>query len=104
MRYHCKSVLLTNRYMLVMDHVGQFGVVAIMNADTKVLSTIPLYSDIHVLHPFKKDLKLPASGETSEEKLEGGVVQISEPQLLYVNLISMSESTAPSQFNNKVFS
>lgn len=84
-----------------MDHVGEFFVVALLNADTKLLSTVPIFSDIHIIHPYFKTIKCQTD---KGQALELPVVQINEPETIYVNLLNMKGSAAPAEFANKVFS
>lgn len=83
-----------------MDHLGEFFVVSLLNADTKILSTVPLFSDLHIIHPFFKTIRFKTD---KGQELELPVVQVNEPETIYINLINMKGSAAPAEFANKVF-
>ena len=87
-----------------MDHFGEFFLAALLNADTKILSTVPLFSDIHIIHPYFKTIRVP-SGQPGGPgtDMELPIVQINEPEMVFINLINMKGSAAPTEFSNKVF-
>lgn len=87
-----------------MDHLGEFFLVALSNADTKILTTVPLFSDIHLVYPFVKQCKYyhnRADGSVQGQEIT--IVHVNEPETLFINLLNMGRSSAPTEFANKVF-
>ena len=87
-----------------MDHAGEFHVVALFNWDTKALAVTPLYSDIHLMHPYMKKCRVTLEREDGTSQLvELPVLQVNEPETVYISLINMKGTAAPIEFSNKVF-
>jgi len=86
------------------DHTGEFGLVALFNADAKVIEKLPPASDIHIIHPFMKLVKLSITREDgTTQPIELSVIQACEPETVYLNLVSLAGSAAPSEFATRVF-
>lgn len=88
-----------------MDHAGEFLAVALFNWDAKALSVMPLFSDIHLMHPYLKTCRVAVDRPDGAPQLvELPVLQVNEPETVYINMINMKGTAVPSEFSNKVFS
>lgn len=88
-----------------MDHVGDFAILYLFNSNTQILSTVPGFSDLHLIHPYVKKIVVTTDRPviSSLTQIAFNVIYVYEPETIYINYLNMKATATPTEFTNKVF-